>query len=180
MADEDIPLEEELENEEGKGGSGGRLKKLFGGKRKLVFIVIGIVALLGIGGGGYFAYTTMFAPQQMASPDDPVEKKISKLPSVYFDLPEMVVNLSVNDKRAQYLKIKIALEAHEQEAIDALQPVMPRVLDMFQIYLRELRSSDLEGSAGIFRLKEELLRRINLAIYPNRINRVLFKEIIIQ
>ncbi len=180
MADEDSPQEEEQGNQEG-GASGGPLKNLLANKRKLVFILIGIVALLGLGGGGYFAYTTMFASPQMASQsEDQVEKKISKLPSVYFDLPEMVVNLSVNDKRAQYLKIKIALEAHEQTAIDALQPVMPRVLDMFQIYLRELRSSDLEGSAGIFRLKEELLRRINLAIYPNRINRVLFKEIIIQ
>ena len=64
--------------------------------------------------------------------------------------------------------------------VDSLTPVMPRVLDMFQLYLRELRSSDLEGSAGIFRLKEELLRRINLEIHPNQVNRVLFREIIVQ
>ncbi len=151
------------------------------GRRKLIIkIIVGLVGLIVIGGAGYFLYSMMFGGKQIVRTDEAVEKQISKRPSVYFDLPEMVVNLSVNDKRAQYLKIKIALEAHEQAAIDALQPVMPRVLDMFQIYLRELRSSDLEGSAGIFRLKEELLRRINLAIYPNRVNRVLFKEIIIQ
>ena len=74
----------------------------------------------------------------------------------------------------------MALEAEDQHAIAALEPVMPRVLDMFQLYLRELRSTDLDGSAGIFRLKEELLRRVNLEVHPHKISRVLFKEIIVQ
>ena len=46
--------------------------------------------------------------------------------------------------------------------------------------LRELRPSDLDGSAGLYRLKEELTRRVNVAIAPSRINAVLFKEIIVQ
>jgi flagellar FliL protein len=54
------------------------------------------------------------------------------------------------------------------------------VLDAFQIYLRELRPEDLEGSAGILRVKEELLRRINLAIQPPLATDILFKEVIIQ
>lgn len=174
MAEEGEEQDVELTDTEGEGGAPK-------GKRKLIIMIVaGLVGLIVIGGGGYFLYSMMFGGKQTVKTEEAVEKQIAKRPSVYFDLPEMVVNLSVNDKRAQYLKIKIALEAHEQAAIDALQPVMPRVLDMFQIYLRELRSSDLEGSAGIFRLKEELLRRINLAIYPNKVNRVLFKEIIIQ
>jgi flagellar FliL protein len=57
---------------------------------------------------------------------------------------------------------------------------MPRVLDTFQTYLRELRPSDLDGSAGLYRLKEELTRRINAAISPGHINAVLFKEMVIQ
>ncbi|RMF01940.1 MAG: flagellar basal body-associated protein FliL [Alphaproteobacteria bacterium] len=101
-------------------------------------------------------------------------------PKVYYDLPEMVVNLSSGDKRVQYLKLKVALEAESQTTVEALKPVMPRILDAFQLYLRELRSSDLEGSAGIFRLKEELLRRINTEIQPYKVSRVLFKEIIVQ
>jgi flagellar FliL protein len=58
--------------------------------------------------------------------------------------------------------------------------VMPRVMDAFQTYLRELRPADLDGSAGLYRLKEELTRRVNLAISPARINAVLFKEIVVQ
>jgi flagellar protein FliL len=58
--------------------------------------------------------------------------------------------------------------------------LMPVLLDTFQTYLRELRASDLNGSAGLYRLKEELTRRINAEIAPNRINAVLFKELVVQ
>lgn len=40
--------------------------------------------------------------------------------------------------------------------------------------------ADLNGSVGLFRLKEELTRRVNAAISPNQVNAVLFKEIVIQ
>ena len=61
-----------------------------------------------------------------------------------------------------------------------MQPVLPRVMDAFQTYLRELRPTDLEGSAGLYRLKEELTRRVNASIAPSRINAVLFKEVVVQ
>ena len=51
---------------------------------------------------------------------------------------------------------------------------------MFQTYLRELRPSDLNGSAGMFRLKEELTKRVNYAVSPNQVSAVLFKEIVVQ
>jgi len=62
----------------------------------------------------------------------------------------------------------------------AIRPTLPRVTDIFQTYLRELRPSDLNGSAGLFRLKEELTRRVNLAVAPNQVNAVLFKEVVVQ
>ena len=128
-----------------------------------------------LGGGGYFAY-----PYFMSG-EDRSRRGPARKPKVYYNLPEMVVNLSSREKRAQYLKLKISLEAPDQKVLDALNPTsMPRVMDMFQLYLRELRSSDLEGSAGIYRLKEELLRRVNLEIHPHRVSRVLFNEIIVQ
>ena len=176
MADEEEPKEDAEEASEAGGEGEGEEEGAEGkGRSTKMLLLIGLVPLLLLIGGIYFAvsYFGWIAPS--GSPEEETAKA-----SVYYDLPEMVVNLSANNKRAQYLKIKIALEAKDQKALNALQPVMPRVLDMFQIYLRELRSSDLEGSAGIFRLKEELLHRINLAIHPNRINRVLFKEIIVQ
>lgn len=164
----DVPLDDQ-ELQDGDGDEG-ESKKRFGLK---VLLMFGVPVLLAIVGGGYFIVSHFGWLDNSTG-------KTAAAPAVYYDLPEMVVNLSANDKRAQYLKLKVSLEAKKQKALDALDPVMPRVLDMFQIYLRELRSSDLEGSAGIYRLKEELLKRINMAIHPNRVERVLFKEIIVQ
>lgn len=143
------------------------------GKKRL--LMIAPVVLLLLGSGGYaaikFGHFGEHEPAKEEAPP-PVQQ--------YFDLPEMIVNLSATDRQARFLKLKVALEADDPKAIEALKPVMPRVLDMFQTYLRELRSTDLEGSAGLYRLKDELMRRINLEIQPLKVTRVLFKEIIVQ
>ena len=89
-------------------------------------------------------------------------------------------NLSASPDRPQYLRMKITLEIENTQIVEAIKPVMPRVIDTFQTHLRELRITDLEGSAGLFRLREELTRRVNLAIAPNRIRAVLFREIVVQ
>ena len=102
-------------------------------------------------------------------------------PPAFYDLPEVLVNLSnTGAERTQYLRAKIVLEVADQATVDQIKPVLPRVLDAFQTYLREMRSTDLEGSAGLYRLRDELTRRVNVAIAPTRINAVLFKEIIVQ
>ena len=80
----------------------------------------------------------------------------------------------------QYLKLKLVLEVKEEKQVEAIKPALPRVTDLFQTYMRELRPSDLNGSAGLFRLKEELTKRVNLALAPNQVNAVLFKEVVIQ
>ena len=80
----------------------------------------------------------------------------------------------------QYLKVKVVLEVKEEKQAEAIKPTMPRVADIFQTYLRELRASDLNGSAGLFRLKEELTRRVNAAVSPSQVSAVLFKEIVVQ
>jgi len=100
--------------------------------------------------------------------------------SVFYDLPEMLVNLNTGSKRASYLKISVSLELESAEHIAQLEAVLPRVVDNFQVYLRELRLDDLSGSAGMLRLKEELLIRVNVAAGDVPIKDVLFKEMLVQ
>jgi flagellar FliL protein len=102
-------------------------------------------------------------------------------PPVFLDVPDLLINLAgLPGERVQYLKIKVVLEVKEEKQLEAIKPSMPRVTDIFQTYLRELRVSDLNGSAGLFRLREELTRRVNAAVSPTQVNAVLFKEIIVQ
>jgi flagellar FliL protein len=97
-----------------------------------------------------------------------------------FNLPPMVVNLNNEGEGEAFMKLTVALEVANEAMMVEIQPRMAKVVDAFQVYLRELRRSDLEGSAGVYRLKEELLRRVNVAIYPSRVESVLFKEILVQ
>jgi flagellar FliL protein len=74
----------------------------------------------------------------------------------------------------------VVLEVKEEKQVEAIKPNLPRLSDIFQTYMRELRPSDLNGSAGLFRLKEELTKRVNVAVAPQQVNAVLFKEIVVQ
>src|SRR5262249_27672766 len=146
-------------------------------KRKLPFKLIAIAAggLVGLAGGGIGGYV-FFHGKSEEKPAAPAVK-----PVAFFDVPEVMVNLSgAAGDRAQYLKLKIVLELPDQTMGAQIQPVMPRVMDAFQTYLRELRPADLDGSGGLYRMRDELTRRINAMIAPHRINAVLFKEVVVQ
>jgi flagellar FliL protein len=150
-------------------------------KRKLPLpslkvMIIAAAGLLVVGGGGAGGYFYFFSGSGHEKP-----AQVAAKPAIFVDLPEVLVNLSkAGSERTQYLKVKIVLELPEPEVVNQIQPLMPRVMDAFQTYLRELRPTDLDGSAGLYRLKEELTRRVNAAVAPNHITAVLFKEIVVQ
>ncbi len=100
--------------------------------------------------------------------------------TIYYDLPEFLVNLNTSGKGISFLKLKVTLELPSNEALSQVKEMQPRIVDMFNTYLRELRASDLGGSAGIYRLREELLSRINKAVHPQQVNNILIGEMIVQ
>lgn len=152
-----------------------------------LFIIIGaaaIVVLLG-GAGLYFFLSSSSAPaaegdHAAAATTDGHGGVVEAGHTFIFNLPPMIVNLNNEGQAGSFMKLTVALEVANQEMMLEIQPRMAKVVDAFQVYLRELRRSDLEGSAGVYRLKEELLRRVNVAIYPSRVESILFKEILVQ
>jgi flagellar protein FliL len=164
------------DNEQADGGaadgaaSGGAPKS----KLKLVITVVAVLALVGGGAASYFLFFGHSGEEKHA------EAAVAK-PPAFVEVPDMLVNLvGAPGERVQYLKVKVVLEVKEEKQVEAIKPSMPRVTDIFQTYLRELRPSDLNGSAGLFRLKEELTKRVNAAVAPIPISAVLFKEIVVQ
>jgi len=99
---------------------------------------------------------------------------------IYLDLQEFLVNLNTSGKQTSFLKLVVTLDIPDMEAKQAVEANMPRIRDSFQVYLRELRTEDLHGSAGLQLLREELLLRINKIITPAKIDDILFKEVIVQ
>lgn len=148
-----------------------------GGSKKLIFIGAGaFVLLLIIAAAAYFF---LFAGgDEDAAPEEAV---VVAKPAFFYDLPELTVNLSSDGAGSEnFLKLEVSLEVSDEAMLVPIGERVTRVMDAFQVYLRELRRSDLEGSAGIYRLKEELRRRVNLAVYPAEVDNILFREILVQ
>jgi flagellar FliL protein len=148
-----------------------------GGKRRLILIAVP-VALVGIGAGLWF---TGVAPRLLGHhAAEPAADAARPQAAIYVDLPEMVANLNSNPHRPSYVKLQARLEVTKQEDVERVKAAMPRLQDLFQTYLREMRPEELRGSAGTYRLREELLGRANLAAAPARITDVLFTQMLIQ
>ena len=161
---------EELEVEEAPAkGKGGKLKKL------LLFVVAPLVLVVALGAGAFI----MLGSESDGMAEGETPRQPTHAP-IFYDLPDMLVNLNGSGRKLNFLKINVSLEVESEEDIPALKSMLPRIVDNFQVYLWELRIEDLRGSEGIYRLREELLRRVNMAVQPIRVNDVLFKEMLVQ
>lgn len=181
LGDEEVGGDDAMEGDDEMMESSGK-----GGKKKL--IIIAVVLLLVVGGVAGAFFTGLLEPVIAAlgggGEETATEEQAPAAPvagtGVFFDVPELLVNLNTRGRKARHLKIRMALELGSASDQAILENVMPRVIDNFQVYLRELRIEDLQGSAGVYRLREELLRRVSAAAAPAQINDVLFREMLVQ
>lgn len=164
---------EEKPAAEGEAGAAPAKKKM-SGKKLILFIVLPVLLLAGAGGGAYFFLMGGKKEEKQEAKAAPPK------PTLFVDLPDMLVNLNSGSRTQSYLKLKVAIELDDPAVPPKLDQVMPRVLDSFQVYLRELRTDDLSGSAGLYRIKEELLLRVATAVQPLAVKDVLFKEMLVQ
>lgn len=99
----------------------------------------------------------------------------------YYMMPKQLVNLAGGEGgRPPFLEIELALESKDASAFDQVPELMPRLKDQYQSFLRELRIEDLNGSAGSFRLRQELLKRFNIVMAPAKVDAVLIESMLIQ
>ena len=156
-----------------------------GKKKKLIIIAAALVLLL-IGGGAaaYFLGFIGGGGAETAEAGHGEEGghggEKSAAGAAFLEIPDMIVNLNSDDGQSRFLRLSIQLELESEADAAAVEAVMPRVIDQFQTYLRELRVSDLRGSAGLYRLQIELLSRVNTAAAPVEVKDILFQEILIQ
>ena len=159
------------------------------GRRRLLLLAIPVV-LAGAGAGLWFSGILPgllglghHSEAHGAAPGHgtPAASAAAAKPPAFVDMPEMVANLSgVPGRRSVYVKLHARIELARPEDVPAAQAGMPRLQDLFQTYLLETRPEELRGSAGTWRLHEELIARANIAIAPARVTDVLFTELLIQ
>jgi flagellar protein FliL len=179
MAEPAAKLDEADEASVAEGDAeGAPAKRRWSGKR--LALLIGIPLLLaGAAAGVYFSGLLGGGGSKEQAASEPA-KKPAPTESVYLDLPEILVNLEPTGKQQRFLKTQISLEVGSNQDADALKKVLPRLIDQFQTYLRGLRVDDLHGSAGVYRLRQELLARFAEVAQPVEVRDVLFRELLVQ
>ena len=176
-----MAMDDDDDDDEGRGKGG---SPVIG--KKLVLIIIGaIVAILGIGLGVAYMlgmFDDILNPKPETVQEAALERgtDLDNVVGYFYPMEEISVAVQSVDSRSRFLKLKLVLELDSNEDVVFIKQVMPRILDNFQVFLRELRISELQGSQGIYRIREELLRRINTALSPLKIRDVLFTDIVIQ
>jgi flagellar protein FliL len=148
-----------------------------GGRRKLILLAVP-VALVGVSAGLWFSgvLPRLLGMQHAETPTD----QATPQKPIYVDLPELIANLNSSPQRPSYVKLTARLEVQKQEDVERVKTAMPRLQDLFLTYMREMRPQELRGSAGTYRLREELIARANLAVAPARITDVLFTQMLVQ
>ena len=99
---------------------------------------------------------------------------------VLVDMPEIITNLNVANRRQVYVKLRSRIEVARARDVPAVTAAMPRLMDSFTTFLRETRPEELRGSAGIHRLREELIARSNILLRPGTVTDILFVELVVQ
>lgn len=152
-----------------------------GGKGKLILLVLPV--LLGAAGAGLWFSGILPGLLGMGPPPAAVVTAPAAPPArvpAYVQMPEITANLNAQGRRATFIKLRSQIEVLGAEDQAALTAAMPRLVDLFTTYLREMRPEELRGSAGTHRLREELIARANIAAAPARVTDVLFQEILVQ
>jgi flagellar FliL protein len=167
---------DDADGAEGAGSSGGK----FGKKKLILFAAIGLVVLVGAGAGVYFSGLLGGGEggKEAANGEEVVE--VPPAAAHYLDLDEMVITLGGVGRKSSFLKMRLSLELASPEDEVRVKAIMPRIIDNFQVFLRELRIEELQGSQGLYRVKEELLARVNSATHPTKVRDVLFREMLVQ
>lgn len=184
MADAEKPAEKEKDEEEKKTAEGGEAAAAEGDgkkKSKKMIIIIAAVALVVVGAGGG---TAAFFLLHHKADDDATKTHANSADlnskPIFYPLGDLLVNLAGEGKHPNFLKVKVTLQLADEKDVPLMDAIKPRIIDNFQVYLRELRIEDLRGSAGMYRLREELLQRVTEAAQPVRVRDVLFQEMLVQ
>jgi flagellar FliL protein len=164
--------------EAGAQASDGEAPAAKGGKKKLILLAVPVL-LAGIGAGLWF---TGILPGLLGMGPKPEAQAAAPPPIVpgFYEMPEILANLNAPGRRPSYMKLKAKLEIADARDMDHVRNALPRLLDLFNTYLREVRPEELRGSAGTHRLREELLARAAIAVAPAKISDILFTEILVQ
>ena len=164
----DDPDEDEDDDEDGP-------KK--GGKKKLIIIGGSVLLLLILGGAGVFFSGLL---DEMLGVEEEDSGVIILEGKVFYKLDDITLNLNAKGPKSRFLKLGLTLVLLKEEDIVRIESRIPRIIDTVTAYMRELKPKEMTGSANFYRVRENLLMRVQVAVAPVKVTEILFSSVLIQ
>ncbi|RPE64629.1 flagellar FliL protein [Pacificibacter maritimus] len=154
-------------------------------KKSKLPLIIGLVLMLLLGGGGFFA---VYSGLILSPPAEPTEAELAELttdpvdplPDVAFvAIDPLIINLASPSAGNRHLRFHAQIEVpslYEEEVLSLL----PRIVDVLNGYLRALDVTDFEAPAALVKLRSQMLRRLQIVAGEERIRDVLIMEFVIN
>jgi flagellar FliL protein len=162
--------------------------------KKLIIIIVGVLALLGGGGAGVYFLKPDLLPEAIrpkgkdgghAGAEGEAEKgkkakKEEHGPEVAADLEVFVVNLA-GSGQSRYLRMLLSLGVKDEHMKEKIKELSGKIRHSVIMYLTERKVEELADPEGKNKLREELHKQINQAIGDKKlVTNVYFKEFLIQ
>lgn len=144
----------------------------------LMPLIIGLVLALAGGGGGYFAVQEGLIDLTGSAKSAPKTMQSSAGDFAFIAVDPLIISIGEAGAN-RHLRFKAQLEvekAHE----DDVAAIMPRIVDVLNGYLRAIRLADIEDNVALFRLRAQMLRRVQLVAGPGRVRDVLIQEFVLN
>ncbi len=150
-------------------------------KKSKLPLLIGLVLMLGLGGGGFYAvYSGMIlgtGKSEDHAKEEPV--KVEALPDIaYVPVDPLVVTLN-GEGRDRHLRFTAQLEVAKSYQEDVAL-LMPRILDVLNGYLRAIEVAELEDPTALTRLRAQMLRRVQIVSGEGRVRDLLVTEFVLN
>jgi len=143
---------------------------------KLIIIIVVLVVLIGGGVGAFFAFSGGGESAEVEEVKEE-EDEVAGLPGAVYPLETFIVNLSV---KGSFLKAAIQLEFYEPEFPPTVDMMIPRIRDAIIQILSSKTSSDILGTEGKEKLREEIINAVNETLGSEEVAQVYFTEFIVQ
>lgn len=140
-------------------------------------LLIGLVAALALGGGGFYAiWSGMLDPTALVGKKEP-HAEAGAAPA-FVALDPVMISLPPGSS-ARHLRFTGQLEV-EPAMAGEVAALMPRILDTLNTYLRAVEVRDLENPAALQRLRAQMLRRVQVVTGEGRVRDLLVTEFILN
>lgn len=150
-------------------------------KTVLIIIISVAVLFMGMVGAGFFILWNKIAQVPMdatALEEMPVEEEENSIGPLY-SLDTMIVNLSDQGGK-RYLRVTMALELSEPEAVTTIESRLPQVRDAILMILPTKTYDEISTTEGKIALRTQVMGKINDLMTKGRVNNIYFTEFVIQ